>query len=101
MKRHPADLIAFIAGLIFVLIGSAYLGSGDLDFGADGTQWLLPLALIGLGIAGLAGSIAGARRARNGDGEREPVAVPAAEPAAEPANHDQGAEPPPTDGSGP
>ncbi|HEX2497988.1 MAG: hypothetical protein ACRDWG_13570 [Actinomycetes bacterium] len=80
MNRHPADLIALIAGLIFVLIGSAYLMSGNLDFGTGGTQWLLPLALIGLGIAGLAGSIAGARRSRDGNGEPVADAAPGTEP---------------------
>ena len=99
MKRHPADLIALIAGLIFVLIGSAYLMNGNVDFGTGGTQWLLPLALIGLGIAGLAGSIAGARRTRNGNGEPvdERVTQPVADGeldvnSAEP----KGSEPPPS-----
>lgn len=85
MHRHPTDPIAFIAGLIFVLIGAAYLFTDNVDFDAGGTQWLLPLALIGLGIAGLVGSIAGARRTRNGNG----------------ANHDQGPDSPLGDGSGP
>jgi hypothetical protein len=54
--------------------------SGNLDFGTGGTQWLLPLALIGLGIAGLAGSIAGARRSRDGNGEPVADAAPGTEP---------------------
>lgn len=68
MKRHSADLISLVAGLIFVLLGSTYLLTDKLDFDTGGTQWLLPLALIGLGIAGLAGSLASARRTRNGNG---------------------------------
>ena len=68
MKRHSADLISLVAGAIFVLVGSSYLLTDELDFNTGGTQWLLPLALIGLGIAGLAGSLASARRARNGNG---------------------------------
>jgi hypothetical protein len=71
VKRHPADLISLIAGLIFVLIGLAYLFSENLDVNTGGTRWLLPVALIGLGIAGLAGSLAGARRSRNGTGADE------------------------------
>jgi hypothetical protein len=97
VKRHPADLIALIAGLIFVLIGSAYLTSGNVDFGTGGTQWLLPLALIGLGIAGLAGSIAGARRTRNGDvepvaGGGEPVAERVTRPPTDAEPHLGGSE---------
>jgi len=88
VKRHPADLIALIAGLIFVLIGSAYLTRDNVDFGADGTEWLLPLALIGLGIAGLAGSIAGVRRTRNDD--TEPATEPVAQPVADDNEPDVG-----------
>ncbi|MCI0689127.1 MAG: hypothetical protein L0Y54_18130 [Sporichthyaceae bacterium] len=68
MKRHSADLISLIAGVIFVLVGTSYLLTDKLDFNTGGSQWLLPLALIGLGIAGLAGSLATARRGRNGNG---------------------------------
>lgn len=64
MNRHNPDPVSFVAGLVFVLIGTSYLLTDRLDLG--GAQWLLPFALIGLGVAGLAGSVASALRTRNG-----------------------------------
>ena len=56
MSRHDLDLTSLIAGLVFVLIGGLYLldASGTVELEV---KWVVPLALIGLGTAGLAGSL--------------------------------------------
>jgi hypothetical protein len=48
MDRHPFDPIALVLGVIFVIAGVIALSGGSiLDDGA----WLLPVGLIGLGLA--------------------------------------------------
>ncbi|MCU0264521.1 MAG: hypothetical protein MUC45_00160 [Actinomycetia bacterium] len=61
MQRHDLDLTSLVAGLVFVAIAVAYLVGALTDVRVDGA-WVLPLGLIGLGVAGLAGSVARARR---------------------------------------
>jgi hypothetical protein len=56
MRRHPFDLASLIAGVVFVAISAAYLVGAYTDV-LIGSGWVLPLALIGLGAAGLAGSL--------------------------------------------
>lgn len=61
MQRHDLDLTSLVAGLVFVAIAVAYLVGAFTDIHLDGA-WVLPLGLVGLGAAGLAGSVARARR---------------------------------------
>ena len=56
MSRHDTDITALVAGLVFVGIALAYLLDIRPDIDVDG-RWVLPLALIGLGAAGLAASL--------------------------------------------
>jgi hypothetical protein len=56
VSRHEADFGALLAGLVFVAVGIAYLFDVRPDFDVDG-RWILPLVLIGLGLAGLAGTL--------------------------------------------
>jgi hypothetical protein len=90
VRRHDIDLTSLVAGLVFVAIATAYLVGEYTDVHV-GWRWLLPVALIGLGLAGLAGSLrSGLRR------EPEPKPLPdhAVEPRDEPATADRAAEPP-------
>ena len=73
MRRHDLDLTSLVAGLVFVALAALYL-VGELTDVHVSWRWVLPLLLIGLGVAGLAGSIrSGMRRdeepAPLGDGE--------------------------------
>ncbi len=56
MRRHELDLVSLVTGLVFVAIAAAYLvaefAGRDVSAG-----WVLPLGLIGLGLAGLTGSV--------------------------------------------
>ena len=62
MRRHDLDLTSLVAGLVFVALSAVYL-VGSLTDVHIGWRWVLPLLLIGLGVAGLAGSLrSGLRR---------------------------------------
>jgi uncharacterized membrane protein (UPF0136 family) len=58
MRRHDTDLVSLISGVVFALVAVAYLLSAAADEGLD-LAWLAPLALVGLGVAGLAGALRG------------------------------------------
>ena len=78
MTRHPLDAVSLVAGLVFTAVATAYLiaahSSTDID-----ARWVLPLALIGLGIGGVVGSITTASRQR-----RELAAEPSTDDAEPP-----------------
>jgi hypothetical protein len=61
MKRHDTDWTSLIAGLTFAVIAVAYLG-GEITGRSLELRWVAPLLLIGLGAAGVAGTLVRARR---------------------------------------
>jgi hypothetical protein len=63
MKRHPFDLTSFLFGLVFGGAATAYLLADQLAWDVDG-RWVLPIALIVLGVAGIAGAVGGLRPSR-------------------------------------
>jgi hypothetical protein len=67
VRRHELDIASLIAGLVFVGISAAYLVGAFTDVHVSGA-WILPLALIGLGAAGLAGTL---RRGLRSDADAE------------------------------
>lgn len=67
MKRHPFDLTSFIFGAVFGGAATVYLLADQLAWDIDG-RWILPLALITLGVAGIAGALSGLR---SGSGSRD------------------------------
>ena len=73
MRRHEFDLASFVAGLVFAGVAGAYLIGAFTSVRVDAT-WVLPLALIGLGVAGLANSL---RVGLRGDPEHSEAAEPA------------------------
>ena len=64
MRRHELDLVSLIAGTVFLLVAVTHLVGAATDASVD-LGWLVPVALIGLGVAGLAGALRG--RPRDGD----------------------------------
>lgn len=68
MRKHEFDLTSFVAGLVFLAIAGAYLVGAFTSVRIDAT-WVLPLGLVGLGVAGLAGSLRVGLRA---DREQDP-----------------------------
>lgn len=61
MRKHPFDLLSFIAGLLFVGLATAYIVGAYSDVRLE-PQYVFPLVLVVLGVAGLGGSILGQRR---------------------------------------
>ncbi len=61
MQRHELDLMSLVAGLVLLGVAAAYLIGYLTDVRID-ASWVAPLALIGLGLAGLAGGVSRARR---------------------------------------
>lgn len=56
MKRHELDLVSLIAGIVFLLVAAAYLLGAVVDYDLS-LEWVVPALLIGVGAAGLAGSL--------------------------------------------
>jgi hypothetical protein len=56
VRKHDLDWTSLVAGLVFVGLAAAYLVAAYADVTIS-AGWVLPLALIGLGLAGLAGSL--------------------------------------------
>ncbi len=63
MKPHRFDATSLISGLVFGLVATVYLIGEATGSYVDG-RWLLPLALIGLGVAGVVGAVTTAARQR-------------------------------------
>ncbi len=61
MRKHELDLVSLVAGVLFIAIAAAYLVAGNADLTVS-ARWLLPLALIGIGLAGLASPLRHRRR---------------------------------------
>ena len=64
MKRHPFDMTSFLFGAIFAGAAAAYLVADLSSWDIDG-RWVLPVALIALGVAGIAGAISSVRSQRS------------------------------------
>ena len=50
MRRHEFDPISFVFGMIFAVIGVAFL-TGRVDLGDLHLRWLWPIPLIAVGLA--------------------------------------------------
>jgi hypothetical protein len=80
MRRHETDFVSLVAGVLFLGVAVTYLVAASADYDVD-LRWFGPALLIGLGLAGLAGSI------RFGAGNKDET-VPA-EPVDEPEKEDK------------
>ena len=60
MRRHDLDLVSLIAGVVFVLVAVVHVVGVATDDALD-PMWIAPVLLVGLGVAGLAGALRGAR----------------------------------------
>ena len=70
MKRHNFDVLSFLSGLIFGGIAVAYLLAEQQSWDIDG-RWVLPGALIALGLAGIAGAVNSLRPSRDEASSKE------------------------------
>jgi hypothetical protein len=58
VRRHDLDVFSLVTGLVFVAVAAGHLldESSQMDF--DG-RWVVPLVLVAVGVAGLAGLVRG------------------------------------------
>jgi hypothetical protein len=75
MSRHPFDAISFVLGALIMITGIAALGTW-LDVRQLDDGWLLPGAVVAIGIGLLSSAIE--RRGVAGDGGRDGDVTPAA-----------------------
>ena len=68
MKRHAFDATSFIFGVVLGAAGIGFLLAEQYEWDLDG-RWVLPAALIALGVAGIAGAISGLVPRRSEAGE--------------------------------
>jgi cytochrome c oxidase subunit IV len=61
VRKHPIDLFSLISGLLFTGFAVAYIVGAYTDVRLD-ARLALPLVLVGLGLAGLAGAMVAQRR---------------------------------------
>ena len=61
MRRHELDLTSLVAGVVLLAIAVSYFVGSVIGSHVD-ARLVLPLGLVGLGVAGLAGSLARARK---------------------------------------
>jgi hypothetical protein len=56
VRRHELDVFSLVTGLLFVAVAAGHLldESSQLEF--DG-RWVVPLVLVAIGVAGLAGLV--------------------------------------------
>lgn len=66
MKKHAFDGLSFVAGLVFVGIGLAFLFISDLseliDVFTDAGSWFWPMVLVATGVAVIAPAVARGRQ---------------------------------------
>jgi cytochrome c oxidase subunit IV len=78
VRKHPIDLFSLISGLLFVGFAAAYIIGAYTDLRLD-ARLALPLALVGLGLAGLAGALVAQRRSDQrlaaGPDGRDPMGI--------------------------
>lgn len=62
MRTRELNPSALVAGALFTILSVAYLIGAWTDIRLDG-RWVFPLALVALGVLGLAGALRAQRRA--------------------------------------
>lgn len=56
MRRHDLDLTSLIGGVVFALVAATYLIAASTGERVE-LVWLVPVLLVGLGVAGIAGAL--------------------------------------------
>lgn len=61
MKRHPLDLLSLLTGTVFLVVAVVYLVADVIDR-TPSAQVVMPLMVMGLGIAGLVAAVQSQQR---------------------------------------
>lgn len=75
MRRHPLDLASLLAGLVLTGLAAVYLVASLTDHRLD-AGWVLPIALVAAGLAGLAGGLTRAVNGTTPDSQQDPDPEP-------------------------
>jgi hypothetical protein len=59
-ERHTLDLFSLLAGILFVGLGALFLADESSSIDVE-PRWIIASLLVGLGLAGIAGSLAKTR----------------------------------------
>lgn len=59
-ERHALDLFSLLAGILFVGLGALFLADESSSIDVE-PRWIIASLLVGLGLAGIAGSLAKTR----------------------------------------
>jgi hypothetical protein len=70
MKRHAFDMTSFLFGIVLGAAAVAFLLADQLSWDVDG-RWVLPAALILLGVVGIAGAFSGLRPNADSDADAD------------------------------
>lgn len=67
MEQHRFDILSFIFGALFLALTASVVWSVNFDFGFDIGAWILPVAILVIGVALLGSGIRTAlqRNAKN------------------------------------
>ena len=76
MRRHELDVFSLVTGLLFVAVAVGHLLDETSDVTFDG-RWVVPLVLVTIGVASLAGVVRGREPGRE-DAEPARFAAPSA-----------------------
>lgn len=61
MRRHPLDVFSLLSGLVILAFAAAFVVGQYTTLELDG-RLVVPVLLVGLGVAGLAGALVAQRR---------------------------------------
>lgn len=61
MKRHPLDLLSLLTGIVFLVVAGVYVVA-DLADRTPSAAVVMPLMVMGLGVAGLVAAVQSQRR---------------------------------------
>lgn len=79
MRRHEMDVFSLVAGLVFLAVAAGHLLDEAVGFDFDG-RWVLPVAMVAIGVGGLA-SLAGKDRPARATAAQTKTEEQEAEPA--------------------
>lgn len=65
METHKFDILSFVFGALFLAFTASVLWDYNLDWGFDVSDWLLPVAILVIGIALLASGVRAAMKKDN------------------------------------
>ncbi|MEO6711985.1 MAG: hypothetical protein ABIM89_00990 [Mycobacteriales bacterium] len=72
MKRHDLDLTSLVSGAVFIAVGILFLLDLTVEYSAS-PRWVVPLMLIGIGVAGLLSSVKAGRSPEPAQGDDDAV----------------------------